>query len=531
MSGPVAAAVTRRRTLTGALVLGVTSGVVVGVAAEGYVAAYPDEADRMIVARSIGSSPGLAALFGEPRALETIAGFTEWRVLGILPLVGAVWALLAGTGALRGEEDAGRWDVLLAGPLSRRAATAWGVAGLGQTLLALGVVTTASTLALGARTLGVAGSLRTSAALLVLPAVVLGVAAVAAQVGSSRGQALRLGAAFLGVAYLLRVVAVGVPDLTALSWLTPLGWVDRAAPLTGTSAAPLLLAVPATLALAGLAVVLAGRRDAGAGLRADRGPGRSRTRTLVGPTTLAARLTRGAVIGWMVGMTVLGGVLGLVAPTASEALADSDVDEAFGDLGVGAGTGVPGFLGAAFFIVSLLLCLLAASHAGAAREEEASGRLETVLALPVGRVRWLVGRTVVATVVVLVVALTAGGAAWLATSLGNADQNVTDVLAGALNVVPAALVVLGLGTAVLGVAPRLTATVSYGYVAAAFLLDVVGSLLDAPELLLALSVFHHLALVPAADPEPVTSAALVGVAITAVTLGALALRRRDLTHD
>ena len=85
----------------------------------GYVAAYPDPADRVTLARSIGSNPGLTALFGETRALETITGFTEWRVVLVLSLVGAVWAIFAVTRILRGEEDDGRADVVLAGPITR----------------------------------------------------------------------------------------------------------------------------------------------------------------------------------------------------------------------------------------------------------------------------------------------------------------------------------------------------------------------------------------------------------------------------
>ena len=46
-------------------------------------------------------------------------------------ILGAVWGLLTSTRLLRGEEDSGRWDLLLCGQTTRRGATAQAIAGLG----------------------------------------------------------------------------------------------------------------------------------------------------------------------------------------------------------------------------------------------------------------------------------------------------------------------------------------------------------------------------------------------------------------
>lgn len=513
--------------------LGLASGAVVGLAAEGYVVAYPDEADRTIVATSIGGNPGLAALFGEPRALETIAGFTEWRVLGVMPLVAAVWGVLAGTAALRGEEDAGRWDMLLSGPISRREATIGALLGLAQTAAVLALTTIAGSLALGVRTLGVAGSLWIAAGLLIAPIVFLAVAAVAAQVGGSRPQALRMAAGILGAAYLLRVVSTAIEDLDALSWLSPLGWVDRAAPLTEPNAAPLLVAATVTVLLAAAATDLSARRDVGAGLWPEHGSGRSSVRTLTGPTGLALRLSRPGALAWLAGLGVLGGVLGLVAPTASEALADAEptLGGSLGevDLSRPDAEGTTAFLGASFLVVGLLLALLAAGHAALAREEEASGRLETLLAAQVRREHWFTGRVLVAVGVLLAGAATTIIATWLGGVAAGEPQPVADLAAAGVNTLPAALVVLGIGMAALGWVPRLTALVSYVYVAAAFLLEIVGSVLNLPGALLGFSVFHHVPLVPASQAEPTTSAVLVLVALIGTVAGLLGVRSRDVT--
>jgi putative exporter of polyketide antibiotics len=55
-----------------------------------------------------------------------------------------------------------------------------------------------------------------------------------------------------------------------------------------------------------------------------------------------------------------------------------------------------GMLAATFFFVTVLLAAAAAGQAAALREEEATWRIEHLLARPLGRVRWLATRTLAA---------------------------------------------------------------------------------------------------------------------------------------
>lgn len=50
-------------------------------------------------------------------ALDDAGGFTIWRTGLPILVLASVWILLAATRITRGEEDAGRWDLLLAGRL------------------------------------------------------------------------------------------------------------------------------------------------------------------------------------------------------------------------------------------------------------------------------------------------------------------------------------------------------------------------------------------------------------------------------
>ena len=68
--------------------------------------------------RALAENPAIRILFGTPVALDDAGGFTVWRTGMPLLVLAGVWILLAGTRITRGEEDAGRIDLLLAGRVS-----------------------------------------------------------------------------------------------------------------------------------------------------------------------------------------------------------------------------------------------------------------------------------------------------------------------------------------------------------------------------------------------------------------------------
>ena len=94
----------------------VSGGLAAFVAAE-----YRSTFSGAIVARprwtALAENPAIRTLFGPPVALDDPGGFTVWRTGTVLAVLVGVWGALAATRLTRGEEEAGRWDLLLAGRL------------------------------------------------------------------------------------------------------------------------------------------------------------------------------------------------------------------------------------------------------------------------------------------------------------------------------------------------------------------------------------------------------------------------------
>ncbi len=532
--GLVAATLTARRAARSAVVWGCVFGLYVASSALGYAATYKTVQARAQLAATFGTNPGFNALIGPAHEIGTVAGFTAWRSLGVLSIVGGVWGLLAGTRLLRGEEDAGRWELLLVGHTTRRGATARALAGLAVGLLTLWGVTAIITVAVGrAHSVGIAvgPSLFLALALVSSAAIFLIVGALAGQLAPTRRQAAGYAAAVLGIAYALRMIADSGTGLAWLRWLSPLGWVEQLQPLTAPR--PLMLVPIAALiaSMAGLAIHLAGSRDLGASIVADRARAAARTRLLSGPTSLVVRLTRGVAIAWGISIALLSLMMGLIAKSVGSVLSDNAGDrETFAKMGI-RGSGAAQYLAITFLIVALLIALVAAGQLSAARSEEAEGRIDHLLVRQVSRYTWLVGRLAVTTGCLISAGLVAGTMCWLGAASQHSGVGFATLLGAGLNVVPPAVFILGVGALTFGAWPRAVSAVTYGLLAWSFLVELIGGIAGASHWVLDTSLFHQMSAAPASSPNWTSGAVMILLGVGAGGFGAVAFRRRDLVGE
>jgi ABC-2 type transport system permease protein len=518
-----------RSTLRGAIIWGFVFGLYVISTVTAYTKAYPTRDARLQVGHALQP---FAILLGVLRHVDTVAGFTTWRVLTAIAIIGAIWALLTSTGILRGEEEAGRWELLLAGPTTKRRATAEAVLGLGCALAAMFVTTTLLVFATGrlpGARFSTLGSLLFAVDLVAGAAMFLAVGAFASQLSATRGQAVRIAAAVLGGSFILRMVADSSTGLGWLRWLTPLGWLEELHPMPDPQ--PLALAPIFALVLIGAlgTVLLAGNRDLGSSILGE-GEGRhGATWWLVGPTTLALRLAGPGAIGWLVGIGGFAAMFGSVARSSASLLASSPAIAAtLGRLGVR--TATLGFLGFALFFVSVMIALMAAAQIGGIRDEEATGRLDNLLVRPVRRAAWLAGRLGVSLVLILLAGLAAGAFTWVGAVTHHTYVALPTLLEAGLNAIIPGVFVLGAGALVFGLRPRLSSAVSYGIVAWSFLVDLIGSLLNGAVWLRDSSLFTHIALAPSVKPDWGTAAVIVLLGVVAAAIGAVAFQRRDVEY-
>ncbi len=521
---------TARRAGRSGVVWGCIFGISVASSALSYTKLYKTPAQRHALAATYGSNHATAALFGPGPQLQTVAGFTVFKSGMTLMVLGAVWGLLTSTRLLRGEEDEGRWELLLTGQTTRRGATGQALVGLGAGAVILWALTAGITMLIG-REAAVSIAVRPAAffaVTLVATAVMfLAIGSVTSQLAGTRRQAAALAAVVLGVSYALRMIADAGVGLHGLIWASPLGWVEELRPLTDPHPAVLLPIAGLTGVLALVACDLAGRRDVGTGMLGDRVRPRHPSRLLVGPTGLALRLTRATVIGWWVALATAGLLYGLIAKSAGSTIAGSSVHTVFSRLGA-AGSGAQAVLGVCFVVLAALVGFVGAGQLVAARAEESSGRVDLLLVRPVSRWQWMGGRLLLAVVILVVSGAVAGLFAWIGAASQHSGVGLGTLLAAGINVVPPAVVVLGIGTLAFGLVPRATSAVVYGYLGWSLLVVLIGGIGTTDHWVLDTSVLHQMASAPAVAPHWTANAVMVLAGSVAALLGVAAFRRRDV---
>ncbi len=520
---------TARRAVRSGVLWGYVFGLYVATQALAYASSYRTVAQRAGLAKEFGANAGVSALVGPAHDIQTVAGFTVWKCLAVLAVVGAVWGLLTATRLLRGEEDAGRWELLLAGQTTRRAAAAQALVGLACGVAVLWTVSAVITVVVGRSSkvdISAPGALFLAVAVVAAAAMFLAVGALASQLAATRRQASAYAAAALGVSYALRMVADSGTGLGWLRWTSPLGWVEELQPLTAPHPLALLPIVGLIAVLGFLAVRLAGERDLGSSMLDDHASSAPHTRLLSGPSGLDLRLARPTLAGWGVGIAAYGLVLGLVAKSAGSAISSSSsLTRAFSRLGA---IGAEAYLGVAFLLMAVLVAFVASGQISSARAEEAEGRLDHLLVRPVSRWSWLVGRLGVVTVVLLLGGLVAGVFTWLGAASQQSGVSFGTVLQAGLNVVPPAVCILGLGALVFGIWPRASTVATYGVLVWSFLVELVGGVVGLNHWVLDSSVFHQMAAAPAVSPDWTSGGVLLAVGVVAGLAGVIAFNFRDL---
>jgi ABC-2 type transport system permease protein len=526
--GRAAARLTTRLIVRGTVLFAVVLAVYVVIEVYTFHSTYPDQMSRSEL-DMFERTPAVRMLQGPPHGLDSAGGFTAWDGGWMLCAAVAVWALLVSTRRLRGDEDDDRVAVFLAAPLRPRtlAAVQLAVIWVACGVFALSV----------AAALGLSGEAWDGATLFGLTiggfaATFAAVGAVCAQILDTRRRALSAGAWVFGGVYAMRMVANSADERAWLRRFTPWGWLDEVEPF----AAQRVWAVAAfwltAVALGAAAVVLRGYRDTGGAFVTMTDRRSAHLRWLGSPVAFTWRESRAVLLAWAVGLGAWAVFLGALLGTMLDFLA---ADEAYRrvleEMNMSMLLTADGYVGVMSVLFGLAFALYAAWRMGAARADEASGRLDAFLVRVVTRRRWLCGHLGLALAGVLLLASTCGVATWAGAQLSGAELAVAASLRSTLNQIPVALFFAGVATLVLGVAPKFTLTLPASLAAVGYLVELVGPGLNWPGWTLNLSPFHHLPYVPA-EPFLVTPAlTLTAVGLLAATVGVEAFHRRDLVAE
>jgi putative exporter of polyketide antibiotics len=500
----------------------------------GVADAYGTAQDRTSLLAAALANPVILLFRGLPSGTGEGA-FMVFLIFPWLALLAAFMSTFLAVRHTRGDEEAGRAELVAATPAARTlpfAATA--VHGILANVL-LGALTAGAFLAVG---LDAHGSLLAGAAVGAVGVAFLGVGLFSAQLMRTSRGANGVAVWTLVLTFVVAGIgnAIGTPsdDLTRmesswLTWLSPFGWGENTRAFDENLWWPALLCVGAGAVLIAVSAVLVSARDLGGSFIAERRGRADASAALSTPTALMWRLTRGAVIGWTVGGLLVGLLSTSLASIVQDVGASNPAVEQILRQISGEGSIEQGTVTTFFTMLGVLAACAAVQVVCRARQEEVHGTAEPLLAAPVGRVRWLAGYLLVGLVaiVLVVAAAMAGAAAGIASQDGDMDLMRTVLVTGA-GQVAAASVFLVVTALAFVLAPRVTIPLGWTLVLLGMTLGLFGPLFQFPEWLVHLS---PIAVTPFVDGDEIDLRGLWWLVLAAGAGAAAALglmRRRQL---
>jgi ABC-2 type transport system permease protein len=511
-----------RQVRRGTLVVAGVSGFFLAAA----IAAYDQVSGAAGSFDQLAANPGMRALLGVPWDLTTSGGFVAWRSQAFTALIVATWAALAATRVFRGEEERGHWDLLLAAPLTRARAVTVHLSLFVGAGVVVGVVVLASLLASGEPW---TGSLLFGAGMGLVLLLFAGLGSVTSQLVPQRRLAAGLAGITVGAFFLLRMAADVTDSYGWLRWLTPFGWLENLRAFTGDDPWPLLLLAGAAAVTLVVTVVLAQRRDLGAGVVQVTDEAKPRLRLLGSVGGFAVRRRSRELLGWGSALLVLGFVYGSLGGAVTDLLDSNRQMRQFLDqLGMTELFSVTGYVALMASLLSVVIAVYPISVVHAEQEDEEDGRLDLALSGAVTRTHWLGALVGSAAAAMVALALLVAAGLWLGGVASGSGLSAADALGATAATLPVPLLVLGLVVLLYGVRPAWAVPAATVVAVGGYLVELFGPAFDWPGWVMDLSPYHHLSMVPV---EPVAWPAtwvLLGLAVVAGTLGFVGYRRRDL---
>jgi polyether ionophore transport system permease protein len=495
--------------------------------ASAFQSLYPTAQTRAELAATVASTPALVAMLG-PLHDSSIGGLTAWRIGAIGSVLVALMAVLTMIRHTRDEEETGRRELLGSTVIGRHAPLAGAFILTSGAGLLLGLILAIGLVGLGLPT---AGSLAFGLGFSAVAMAFAGVGAVAAQLTESGSAARGVAVGAVGLAFMLRV-AGDAGESAGLSWmssLSPIGWFSRVKAFADERWWVFALWLGLAVLLGGLAFLVAARRDVGAGAFPPRAGSARASRSLSSPLGLAWRLQRGSLIGWGLGLAVLGIVYGAAADSVGAMLDQNPqlariLEQLGGEQGL-----TDTFFSATIGIIALIAAAYAIRSILRMKVEEDATRAEPVLATSVSRVGWAGSHLifgVAGPVLILALAGFLAGATYGAIS-GDIAGQVPRVLAVSLVQLPAVWVIAGVGMAIYGLKPS-WAPLSWAVLVASLLLGQLGQILEFPQWAIDLSPFSHIPQTPAEQLEILPIAVLCLIALAFLAAGLVGIRSRDI---
>lgn len=525
----------------GGLGFGAFAFVLTSFQAAGYYStAGHTAAQRAAFGRSMAQIAGqFTVIIPAPLRPDTVGGYVQWRAYGFLAVIVAVWALASATGAVRGDEERGLVEAVLASGVPRADALAWRFlsfsmyAALAATAAAVGYAVAVRG---GHETVEWGGLAGATLDVFALAVCCYSIVLLVSQLTAARLAIAASGAVLLAL-FLVNSLSRTLDSLRPWRWLSPFHYYDASRPLApgGTLDVRAVEILVGIAAVAGVLAALAfAYRDLGSPLWRPPAIDRATRRTYFASPAWRVTVVRGlygrrfGIVSWALGLVVLAVVfVGLTKQLVKPLLGLEGLQPYFNTIITG--DIYPTFLGFVWFgFAQLLIAGFAITQVASWSAEDGDGRLEMTLATPMSRTAVVVERAITLVLATLLIAGAAGFAVGFESHREGIGLDAGRLTRATLLLVPFATFYAAIGALLASRIPRATVGLLAAVAIGSYFVIQVGPLFRWPAWTQDLSPFHLYG-------QPMTSG-VDGFGLTVMLLvtlvgfagSAFLLQRRDL---
>ena len=514
--------------------------------APGLESMFVDDEARAQIA-GIFDNPIMVSMMGPVYGDSTGALYSGMMLLWYLIAVGVMNIFLA-VRHTRSDEEQGRAEVVRSLPVGR-------LAEINATMLTAFIINTILAFATGlglaitqTPTMDFAGCMLYGAISGAVGLVFAAAALVFCQLSQSTSGAIGLSFLTLGAFYMLRVFGDIDPDFEFLSFISPLGLATRAKIFADNDIVPLTVLLLIAVGIAAIAYKLNSMRDLGQGFIPAK-PGRSSAaRSLMSPFGLSFRLLRKTVIIWLIIMFSLGASYGTIIGDIGkyvanmpqyleiiglpeeiiESLTDeqmTEITDEYSDMIVEY-FGV--FITSMMTLIALIPVLIIALKL---RAEEKEGRVEHILSRSVSRVKYLLGFTVIAFVISVLMQIATAAGLYIVAATGEKNPFTFGGLIQAyLAYVPAIWVMISIAVLLIGLLPKLSGVIWGYYGIVCFLVFMGGMPGLLPEWMTSVSPMKFVPQLPLEELKFTPLLMMTGIAVSLTAVGIAGYGKRDMVR-
>lgn len=490
---------------------------------------------------------------GEPVALMTPGGYATWHTLGLVPVILGVWTVLVGSRLVRGEEERGSLDLVLATPWLRVRILAEKIAALFTAILVISVL-----FALGAVIGEASAGIQLDIAGALLAGLNIGftaflfgmLALLLSQLLLHRAAAAGIASALMVFSYLLNGLGRVVEHGEWIQRFSPLYYYDVSKPLIstyGTNAGALVFLLVLGMLCASISFPLFMTRDIGGtalpswNLRVGRVRSRPATQVLerarqnLSMRTVASRALQAqaaTVIWWLLALAVLAGYLILISRITTDAIrkmlsGTPALAQLFSGFDITANEGILAAILSLYLPAIAVLFALTLALTWSSDLER--GRLEMVLSVPQTRWRVILERFSAVFIAMLMAPFISWLTILVSARLAGLSIDSGHIAAATFGMLPlelitAAFIYMLAGWLRYGAVVAITSIL----IALSYFAELLNPFLKLPGWLLSLSIFHQYGNPLMDGPRLGPWLILSGIALVFLALASLRFSRRDV---